>query len=411
MEGAAPNILQVLALSGGRVVVITEDEDSASNSPARFPAIAGDVLSLLDSPRKVRGSAGSAPLKFLSPVAGLPDAPLQALAAGKNGAVLAGFFGQGVYASKDGGDTWHEENEGLADRFALTVGVGPDGAMFAGTYGGGLFRKSIGDNLRTSVKLADCPETIQTLALNESGVLAAGSREKGAFVFHGLKNSQETHGGFPKNANVHSLAFGDSNVLYAGVYGKGLFVSKDRGKSWQAMPFAYLSRANRIAVGSDGFWCAIIEGVGLIVTSDRGESWTQPVLPFSTESGLSTAIDRENRLFAGSPKHGVFLSSDFGATWTSAKDGLPGDGASALKSDPAGRIYAAAAEGDGLFVFSEAGIWPKITASDEYGGNYTCWNIRFFTGIGNVAYGYQDILIANEGSDLWERTRFGQGYE
>ncbi len=347
----------------------------------------------------------------LSPAVGLPSAPVQALAAGKQGVAAAGFFGRGVYESRDGGETWRETNDGLANKYVLTLAIGNDGSMFAGTYGGGLFRKPDGGASWAPVKIEPSTGIIQCLALSDGGATAAGSRGEGVAVSTGSGSMSGASDALPEKASVQSLAFDSSGVLYAGIYGKGLYASSDSGRSWKPVPFAYLSHASRLAVGDGGFWCALVKGLGLIATTDFGESWFRPNLPFSPDKGLAMAIDGKNRLFVGSNGNGVFFSRDFGATWTGAQEGLPVDGVYALEADPAGELFAAAAQGDALFHYTDESGWRKIVASDEYGANYTCWNIRFYPGIGNVAYGYQDILIAGEESDRWDRSRFGQRYE
>ncbi len=91
--------------------------------------------------------------------------------------------------------------------------------------------------------------------------------------------------------------------------------------------------------------------------------------------------------------------------------GLTGKGVHALRANPEGDVYAVPSDGIGLYRLADGAQWQRITTEDEYGGNYTCWDVVFLPDAEAVAYGLSDILISREQQRKWRRTRFGQPFE
>jgi len=114
---------------------------------------------------------------------------VQALAKGLDGSIYAGIFGDGIYKSTDGGDSWKPAKKGLKDPFIMSLMVGPDHTVYAGTIRGGVFIS------------------------HDQGSHWASSNE-------GLTNTQ-----------VPVLVMDQHQDIYAGT-GKGVFISQDGGKHW-----------------------------------------------------------------------------------------------------------------------------------------------------------------------------------
>ena len=374
---------------------------------------AGDILNHFGqwpmAPVKLRQSTDP-DSRIVPATAGLPDMPVKCLLALSDEHVYAGFFEDGVYCSQDGGGRWLPANENLSCPKVLVLGAGPDGTVFAGTYGGGLHRLPSGQKSWSPVAPEMAREIVQCLAFSENGTMAAGTREKGLFISEDNGRTWFQAEGPGSRANVHASAIDRENHIYIGAYGQGLFVSSDLGKSWTPRPFADLSHVSGLAAGPDETWYILVKGLGLAISRDQGNTLQPVALPFSQGNFSRIAADKKGRLFAGSFDYGAYCLEKSDSGWKKCMDGFPTKGIGDLAADEHGTVYAASADGDGLFRLNDRDVWEKVIADDAYGDNYTCWGIRFFPGTDGVAYGLQDILIADKDSGGWHRTRMGQHY-
>lgn len=131
-------------------------------------------------------------------------------------------------------------------------------------------------------------------------------------------------------AMVPSGDGGGKPTIYVGTYCGGVFRSTDGGSTWVAVNNGLTHPAiNALAVtpGAGGPGTAyIFAGTcgGVFRSSDGGESWVETssglINPETRSLAVTYADDGTGlvRLFAGTAGNGIFVSTDNGATWTSA---------------------------------------------------------------------------------------------
>ncbi len=135
-------------------------------------------------------------------------------------------------------------------------------------------------------------------------------------------------------ADVRSLAVDprDPDRVFAGTSAGQVYISSDGGSTWQdvspSQPFLGWvvsalrfdpNRPGRLWAGLWGPW-----GGGMVAyTEDDGARWEyHPGVPGGQVYSLALVPGRDGRVFAGT-RGGVYLSPDFGATWSHATAGLP----------------------------------------------------------------------------------------
>jgi ligand-binding sensor domain-containing protein len=356
------------------------------------------------------GDLDSASAEDLAPVSGLPDAPVQSLVFGRHGMAFAGLFGRGVFESRDGGRTFQDMNLGLDNHDVLALAVSSEGTLFAGTYGGGLFRWSTAAAAWRPTGSASVRGIVQCLGQGTGGSILAGTREGAVAV---SRDDGKTWTPLPPirdGANIHALAAdGDGNV-WAGAWEAGLVLLPGGGSLWTLRPFADLSTVLQLSVNPrDGAWYAGVKGLGLLRSPDRGATWTPVRLPFPYGDNMALMV-HDGRLYVGHPNNGPLVSNDGGTGWTKATRGLPDDGVHSLRCDGSGNAFSVSADGKGLYRLTAGGIWRRVLVDDEYGADYSAWDLVFLPGGEAAAYGYNDMLISSGGLRLWRRHRFGQAF-
>ena len=77
---------------------------------------------------------------------GMDGAMVWCLGITPSGNIFAGTFGQGVFYSSDGGESWHARNDGLPDFNIKDILVSPDyendSTVFVATYGSGIYKST-----------------------------------------------------------------------------------------------------------------------------------------------------------------------------------------------------------------------------------------------------------------------------
>ena len=169
----------------------------------------------------------------------------------------------------------------------------------------------------------------------------------------------------PFRARVNDMAFG-RDAWYAAAE-EGLFVSRDRGMSWSAAPFAPLQSSATGMAGGGSPVRAIHTGNGnsyvwaltqrqLEISGDGGKTWIAHTLPVESRGSLHFQPADENRMVLASD-HGVFISANAGESWHQANlSELSMDDMATIKS----AIVVSTAKG-ALFVSRDAGnTWGHL---------------------------------------------------
>jgi len=198
---------------------------------------------------------------------------------------------------------------------------------------------------------------------------------------------------FPRVAAVSTIAaapaFARGMMIFAGTGsgdspGQGAFVSNNNGKSWtpisQGLPGHHYSPTGfQPILGMAAIPNAQGEGISTIVvatwnrgvyrSTDNGASWTAACegLPKSYDATTYDIVNcltiSDTNIFAGTWQHGVFLSTNGGASWTPAGNGLPKN----YDYDP---IKCLESHGSNLF----AGTFSGAFMSTDNGANWTAAN-------------------------------------
>jgi ligand-binding sensor domain-containing protein len=190
------------------------------------------------------------------------------------------------------------------------------------------------------------------LATDPGGQLFASTGDGRILVSHDSGEHWKPTGFSSSKHVVFTLSLDKSNRLLAGTLGDGLFGSTDAGAHWNSMNSGLDNLFIRSLLPlSGGRILAGTEG-GLYVSPDSGSHWL-PVPPIDI---LVWCIVRDihGALFAGTGWRGIYRSTDDGATWSEAGDGLASRSVRTLAVDSTGTIFAGTL-GDGVFLSTDGG--------------------------------------------------------
>ena len=278
--------------------------------------------------------------------------------------VYVGTFDDGLYATEDGGETWHDAWDGARDRRVMAVSVSPshaeDGvsAVYAGTEPSNLYRSENGGRtwqlLPALRRLPSEPgwsfpprpwtHHVRTIALHpadpdsifvgiELGGVMRSSDGGATWVDHNPQAHSDAH-----QLLTHPLA---PDRVYE-VAGQGIAVSPDRGESWRRMD-AGLDRhyawATAVDPADPDLWYASVsrgpfaahgagDGQSLLLRS-RGNGWS-PIDHWGDRAALrrmpyalATLPGQPGRLLVGLRGGAMLVGEDAGELWSRLETRLP----------------------------------------------------------------------------------------
>lgn len=248
-----------------------------------------------------------------------------------------------------------------------------------------------------------------------------------------------------KDPNVIWLASGDPNLPDADRRyepdhfnrGAGVFISRDGGQSWQStgldfQPFTDLQHSvlsGLVIHATDTASVVAGGGDGLYRTTDSGQNWLQTLSGYRISQVLNHPAGSDTVWACSQYRHdlqtgvaAVWLSSDFGFTWTIVNTGAP---AGLIQ-----RMTIAGAEPASQNIFLLAcdtlGGFYGLAKSNNGGANWT-WQTATINIMGRMAgidtggtgFSYQSLLVKNGGSDtllagsydIWMSPNGGQNWE
>lgn len=311
----------------------------------------------------------------------------------------------GIFVSRDGGDTWQGSPLPIAGAVAVALAFSTnyprDGVLLAGTLEDGVFysdnrgaswqRKSFGLLDATAYAVAFSP------SFGHDETVLAGTDSTVYYSYNGARAWKAT--GFPESAApVLSVAFSPDfaadQTLWAGTESQGLYRSTDRGQAWSQLGLPAVC-VNALSSLAGGLLAATEKG--LYGSTDRGDTWQllleqpnvislaggagltlaglvdqgawmggaagawQPVPDFSARAlvGLahSPQFERDRTAYLFGQGEAPWRSTDGGATWVCLDDDeLSGDLRDlALAPDFARSRAVAAASLAGVLLSPEAG--------------------------------------------------------
>ncbi|MBI4390371.1 MAG: hypothetical protein HY575_00660, partial [candidate division NC10 bacterium] len=269
--------------------------------------------------------------------------------------LYAGVFGQGVFKTTDGGETWTAASEGLPDLSvrALLADAARAGRVFAGTDAG--------------------------IAVSTDG----GRSWRSA--------------GLPLRS-VRVLVTAPAGTLYAGTE-EGLYASDDAGGTWREENAGLTAKDLRALVRDPGTGTLYAGAFGgLFARAPRAVAWEPAAAGLPDLHVRALAVDSAGRLYAGTAGAGVFRSEDGGRSWQTASRGLAHPVVLTLLAGPRpGQVLAGTL--GGLFGSSDgAGQW-------RYLGNRATF--LSFTSIVRAADG-EGTLYAASGGLILKSTDGGE---
>jgi photosystem II stability/assembly factor-like uncharacterized protein len=245
--------------------------------------------------------------------------------------IYAGFDGEGIWKSTDGGASWTAAATQPANGQVRGLVIHPAtrSTLYAATYGGGVYTSA-----NSGVDWNACANTgltnlnVVSLAVDPAGTLYAGT-EGGIFTSADCSAWTAVNSGLTVDAATPPVSIAiDATTpanLYAGLDGAGVFRSADSGGSWSAsatQPSSLRIKALVIDPEDSTKLFAATYGGGVFASADSGDTWSAcPAQPANLNT-VSLIIDANGKLYAGT-EAGVFLSADGCRTWTAINGGLP----------------------------------------------------------------------------------------
>jgi len=254
---------------------------------------------------------------------GLPAGYQYALARGPAGELYA-CGGGAVHRSLDGGLTWSTGVAFGSFTFPHVLACAPSGALFAGDIAHGVYR-SLDGGQSWSPSLT--PEGCDGLAVHPGGVLVAGLTYSGLGQIHRSPDAGASWlgvglPGTEGNSSARCFAFGAAGEIYAGTL-EGVFRSDDEGTSWQSTRSGLLGRQVRVIANTPTQHLFVLTTYpslfdGLYRSTDGAASWQR----IGAAPYFSALISGPDGTLYGASDEKVHVSTDEGANWVDASDGI-----------------------------------------------------------------------------------------
>lgn len=296
------------------------------------------------------------------------------------GRILVGTEEQGVLASDDGGENFHEANDGFFHRRVVSLAMNSEkpGKIVAVISGGPnpvLASEDGGSTWSPLVAGLDSSEVQHLFSMPDgwwaayvSGGLARFDSEKRAWTRVGMivettsahpstVRGQSSRREAPFTAHVNDLSF-NGGIWFAAT-AEGLFASSDAGSHWRAVPFAPIALpVNFVRADDSGRKLRIVTSLAMVFSDDAGATWQWRDLPFESGGVLGLELADDSTILAVA-RSGLYISRDAGITWRQATGGLPQAPLSNLfvRRD----LWLVSIEAGGLYLSRDrGGSWSRV---------------------------------------------------
>lgn len=281
---------------------------------------------------------------------GRPREGAGAIAALRDGTVLAGAGSHGIYRREPGATRWKPSRRGFRNSTVFSVAVAPSNQsiVYAGAGQQGIARST--DNGRTWHWRGLRGRSVYAVTVHPARAdVAYAATNLG--VFRTGSGGRRWRRVFDRQGTIEVVVSRSTPaVVYTGG-SVGLFRSTDGGSTWTQTALEPDSEIYSVAVhpAQPNTVYAGTVNQGVVKSTDGGKTWKTGAGTLLGEYPEDIAIDptRPQRVFVSMSGVGILRSVDGGATWEHMTGGTPPSGGNAIVVDPRRprRVYAAVGEG------------------------------------------------------------------
>lgn len=301
----------------------------------------------------------------------LPPADWSAVASSADGLLLAAAVdGRGIYHSTDGGATWEEANVPTQPWSSIVssadgshhAAVTTNGEIWTSTSGaGGWLRRSFPIYAATWGGIAMSADGLHLAAIGGGELLV--SQDSG---MHWLYVRP------PASGDLAAVALSsDGQSLVVGLRSANeVYLSIDGGATWTMHRVTGAADLRSLAASADVRHLAVLDAShNMFASHDGGVTWARTSAPPLQWGTIAMARDG-SRLLAAAPGSlgGIYVSRDFGASWTKgtlATGGSNPNWLSAACSAACDRLFAGSSQG--LYLSNDVMSWNAQTTAGTAG--------------------------------------------
>lgn len=247
--------------------------------------------------------------------------------------LVAGNLVDGVFTSNDFGETW---THSLSLPGAYSVGSSADGML--------LVAGSMGNGFRHSVDSGATWQTMYDEGRWYVGVAANGTYATVAENGGRLRRTDNKGQGWSlagPTANWRAVALSaDGQIQLAGATLQPLYLSTNFGRDWAALA-TKTDGWTHVAMSADGSRMVAAGAASLYISTDFGQTWIDRGPPGGSWYALAMSTDGRV-IVAGEQNGNLWVSEDYGATFTIREMGAERFWRAAACSADCGRIIASA---------------------------------------------------------------------
>lgn len=321
----------------------------------------------------------------------LPDSKVRYFAV--KGSTLIAGTSKGVYHSSNGGAVWQLVSAGLLnnDVYCLCVSEVNE---FAGTMDG-IYISS--NNISWFPVNSGIISTLIGSLVYSNHKITAGLWLGGLASSYNNGNSWSRSNNGLTDDSIRVLIV-KGNIMYAGTSYIGVFKSTNNGASWFTVNNGITGGVSALASSGDNIYSNA--GGSVYVTSNGGNNWA------SANNGLEGTLvislaAKNNYVFAGTFQNGVFISTNFGASWNGTNGSTPNFIISLLIKD---NLVFAGSINYGLFASSNNGItWVQRN------NGITALNTYSILKFGSFVFAGTDSGVFSSSNDGLQWNNIGQG--
>lgn len=253
-----------------------------------------------------------------------------------------------IYSSVDGGRTWNPFDNGVPKDATVSSFLILDDRIIASTDYHGIYSIQDGENVWKRLD-DDLPDNIDINTISAIGnTLVIGTLNHGVLI----SKNKGKNWSYPtiQISNTHIRSFyKKGNVIFAGA-DNGIFQSVDNGNTWTHLWKGV--QVNGFTELKGKIYAALMNGA--VMSNDNGKSWKYVYKPHTLHDISTDGVS----IYAMTLGDGLKKSSDDGLTWESVNNGL---GTS--------NLYTFELKGYGNKIF--AAQWHGIYVSDNFGKSWS----------------------------------------